>query len=571
VETGLPFTTSIEVVSEEIHAAVSVLEKNEARYLLMGYSVDKGITLTAEMPTAGFSCVQIVVEAIGEMDWDKTPVSIACESILEAVEKGGADVTSFAVENNHLFSKCGAFQQRSRLLEATVPIMPSCLDQRIEMPVLEFKKKLKKLRGEQVMIGQESRNLNYMLFFAEGSGEEPTWFRGKYINQSHLDPQTFYQGNKVVEKDSLVECLGIYGQLSKDAKVQIGITEDSFTLYSPDSAVTIDIPFFGENEPELENDFSDENIPEPDPEPEPEPEPDPEPEPEPEPKPKPKAKAKVKKSPPTKKKEVSGSSSVVSSSTIEALRSLASRRDELARLIPNRATLKIALETDSIVCFNAIEPELTAMGKGALISDAIDLVFNEKPLDQIIYFLVGPQIVPNFEGFRENSALLYHFLSDQGQDELLSLFFEEVEKPVQKKPEASPKEASNPKAKSQNKSRRGQSSEEQVVINEEKLSDVERTVDLLDRFKAKRASEILAGEGIQRGQSTIHQIAKTYREIYLESEALQALYQSGYITWTDMYSRSRGIELTQVEDEIFDVARNRYGDDLINVRIHPFI
>lgn len=100
------------------------------------------------------------------------------------------------------------------------------------------------------------------------------------------------------------------------------------------------------------------------------------------------------------------------------------------------------------------------------------------------------------------------------------------------------------------KQSRKKSASEQAAINAADLAKYQRIVNLKGQLGAKKAAEQLTAEGTKMGGTTVCQICTTYYSVLMASDLLQQWFNEGLITWGQLYSRSRKINIPAIEAEL---------------------
>jgi len=111
------------------------------------------------------------------------------------------------------------------------------------------------------------------------------------------------------------------------------------------------------------------------------------------------------------------------------------------------------------------------------------------------------------------------------------------------------KAAAVAQAKAAKKSRK-LSAGEQAQKNAADLAKYQRIVTLKEAIGAKKTAEQLTAEGQKMGGTTVCQIATTYNKVLMASSLIQELFNAGLVTWGELYSRSRRIDIAAIEAEL---------------------
>ncbi len=90
---------------------------------------------------------------------------------------------------------------------------------------------------------------------------------------------------------------------------------------------------------------------------------------------------------------------------------------------------------------------------------------------------------------------------------------------------------------------------EQAAKNAQDLATYRAIVELKEQVGATKAAEQLTAQGRKMGGTTVCQIATTYHRVLMVSPFLQQLFNDGLVTWGELYSRSRRINIASIEAE----------------------
>jgi hypothetical protein len=90
---------------------------------------------------------------------------------------------------------------------------------------------------------------------------------------------------------------------------------------------------------------------------------------------------------------------------------------------------------------------------------------------------------------------------------------------------------------------------EQAQKNAQDLATYRAIVEIKEAVGATKAAEQLTAQGRKMGGTTVCQIATTYYRVLMVSPFLQELFNDGLVTWGELYSRSRRINIVSIEAE----------------------